>query len=234
MSNFLGDPEPVVRSTKTIISGNELIAREGLNLTKGMNFRDKGELLSVFLVLPSHDGEFKDEWHPDTLTYVYEGHDSTTVESGKVVDQLLMYESGKVTDNGKFYRAANEFKEGIRKGPLQIQVYEKLDPGIWFDKGIFKLIDAVRVIDNGRKVYKFHLMPSGAFATGNLNPTSGPESMIAAALKAEAWKRFFGHCEKCKEEKDLKFVVTGKSTVTSTKLMCAKHRGETIKKGLLG
>src|ERR1700683_4764924 len=100
-SNFLGDPESF-RHVSGIISAQELIAREGLDLRKGMNFRDGEPLLSVFLVLP-HDEVFKDEWHEDTQIYVYQGHDSTTVENGKAVDQLMMYESGRLTDNGKFY-----------------------------------------------------------------------------------------------------------------------------------
>ena len=232
-SNFLGDSSAQWRSP--IISAAELIAREGVNLTKGMNFRDRGELLSVFLVLPSHEGSYKDEWHSDTCIYEYEGHDSTTAESGKLADQLLMYESGKVTDNGKFYKAAHAFKDGIRKSPLQVQVYEKLETGVWFDKGIFNLIDAMPVKEDGRKVYKFHLMPLEAFETGKMKDAHAPERMVPAVVKAEVWKRDRGHCGMCKEEKDLRFVISAKrADPKSTKLLCAKHRGEKTKRGLLG
>ena len=155
ISNFLGDVE-FTRSPSSIISSNELTTREGIELKNGMNFRDGGEQISVFLVLPREDG-FHDAWQEDTQTYVYEGHDSTTVESGKAHDQLMMYESGRLTENGKFLKAVNMFKDGARKEPLPVQVYEKLDPGVWYDKGVFELVDAKHTTENGRKVFKFYL-----------------------------------------------------------------------------
>src|ERR1700744_1760211 len=136
MSNFLGDPTP--RSRSPIISSAEVISREGVELHKSMNFRDDEFMLSVFLVLPRERG-YADVWDDENQQLIFEGHDSTTVESGRSPDQLAMYESGKLTDNGKFLKAANAFKDGIRKEPLQIQVYEKIDAGVWFDKGIFDL-----------------------------------------------------------------------------------------------
>ncbi len=233
-SNFLGGTAPQI--TTAIISGNELIAREGVNLTKGMNFRDgRTGLAAVFLVLPSHDGEFRDEWNKETLIYVYEGHDSTTVESGKQTDQLMMYESGKITDNGKFYKAAHAFKDGLVKTPLQIHVYEKLDPGVWYSKGIFNLIDAMRVSENGRKVFKFHLMPAQAFETGELADERSVENMLPANVKAVVWERAGGRCESCKEDKDLRFVPPSdyETSVDEIRLLCRVHRGGKIKRGLL-
>lgn len=233
-SNFLGNAG--VRRISAIISGNELIAREGVNLTKGMNFRDERTgLASVFLVLPSHNGEFKDEWNGDTNIYIFEGHDSTTAEADKRSDQLMMYESGKVTDNGKFYKAAHAFKDGLVRMPMQIHVYEKLDPGVWFSKGIFNLIDAERVSEGGRKVFKFHLMPAEAFETGVLRDEDGVEAMIPAAIKFAVWERAGGRCESCNEDRDLRFVPPSdyEISVDSIKLLCAAHRGSKIKRGLL-
>ena len=133
VSNFLGDVGAGAAASlapSSIISTGELIAREKVEIKNGMTFRDRGDQLSVFLVLP-REGAFKDEWDDEKGVYVYEGHDSTTLESGKARDQLMMYESGKLSENGKFLKAAREYQDGVRKEPLSVQVYEKLDVGVW-------------------------------------------------------------------------------------------------------
>ena len=215
MSNFLGDVEQS-RGRSAIISAAELIAREGINPQKSMNFRD-GELLpSVFLVLERENG-FRDEWDAEKKIYVYEGHDSTTVEAGKLRDQVAMYESGKLSDNGRFFKAAQEFVSGDRKEPLAVQVYEKIDAGTWFDKGVFELVDAAHIEEDARKVYKFYLRP-----TGLLDSADEAERTIAAATKAAAWAREQGRCEECGSEQDLYFVDGGE-----VRLLCAAHGGRT-------
>lgn len=227
ISNFLGDVGSP-HAASAIISASELIAREGVNLQKGMNFRDTGPMLSVFLVLP-REGGYTDEWHEDTQTYVYEGHDSTTVESGKSVDQLTMYESGKLTDNGKFVKAANAFKDGVRKDPLQVQVYEKLDAGVWYDKGIFDLVDAKPVTEEGRKVFKFYL----TLADAELYAVDDPdrqERMLSAETKLAVWQRDKGRCAACETQGGLRFIsVSGEGM----QLRCELHGGRT-RGGLLG
>lgn len=231
MSNFLGDISVPQRSTN-ILSANELIEREGMKLEKSMNFRDKGELLSVFLVLPKEGGEYKDEWDAKTETYVFEGHDSTTVDTGgKSLDQLLMYGGDKLTSNGKFFKEANAFKDGVRSDALQVQIYEKLDPGVWFDKGIFDLVDAAGVKEDGRKVFKFHLKPADRERTDR-DDTHRAERMLPAAAKAQAWEKSRGCCAKCNLQSGLRFV--GGPAAADIKLLCAKDRGETSGWGLLG
>jgi hypothetical protein len=227
-SNFLGGAIQTPHSP--IISASELLAREGVNLSKGMNFRDSGNMLSVFLVLPTHNAEFSDEWHEDTLTYVYEGHDSTTVKNGREADQLLMYEDGRVTDNGKFYKAAHAFKDGLRKDPLQIQIYEKLDPGVWYDKGIFNLVDAVSIKKLGRKVYAFHLVPAEAFETGAMTNEDETECMLSATAKATLWKRGMGRCTVCGQQSLLNFY----RAKQHYELRCETHGSGALGKGLLG
>jgi hypothetical protein len=227
MSNFLGEVSVPQRVT-SILSASELIEREGVKLEKSMNFRDKGPLLSVFLVLPKDGGEFHDEWNAKKGVYTFEGHDSTTKETGgKSVDQLLMYGSDKLTMNGYFYKAANAFNDGVRKEPLQVQIYEKLDPGVWFDKGIFDLVEAVGVKEGGRKIYKFHLKPADRNRTDR---THQDERFLSAAAKTAAWEKSKGRCMKCKLQSGLRFVITGKKI----QLLCAKDRGEKSGWGLLG
>lgn len=217
-SNFLGDAdEPALGGWRGIISGNELVAREGVDQRKGMNYRKEPQL-SVFLVLPSHDGEYRDEWHENQQLYIYEGHESTTVEGGKAKDQLMMYESGRLSDNGKFYKAAHAYKDGIEKEPMQIQVYEKLDPGVWYDKGIFNLIDAKQVSEGGRKVFKFFLRPADASERANWDRYR-EERLLPVTTKVAAWTRSQGRCEECGSQTDLHF--TG--TAESAHLYCSAH-----------
>jgi hypothetical protein len=199
---------------------------------KGMNFRSDRDMLSVFLVLPSHEGEYKDEWNPATGIYTYEGHDSTTVEAGgKSKDQLLMYGAGKLSDNGKFYKVAIEFADGIRKDPLQVQVYEKIDLGVWFDKGFFNLVDARAVTREGRTVYKFDLQPSD-HDRADRDRALDYERMLSVSDKIEAWQRDYGRCALCGSEIGLRFVRNMDQDNSQTRLLCAPHRGEGG--GLLG
>lgn len=229
ISNFLGDVYVAKRAT-SILSANELMEREGIMLQKSMNFRDQGELPSVFLVLQKDDGEFRDEWNPKKHIYTFEGHDSTTKETqGKSNDQLLMYGGDKLTENGKFYKAANAFKDGVRTGPLQVQVYEKLDPGVWFDKGIFDLMDAAGVTENGRKIFKFYLRPADRTRTDK-DAALEEERYLDAQTKADAWEKAKGRCAKCAIQSGLRFVKEGKEI----QLLCAKDRGESTGWGLLG
>lgn len=225
MSNFLGDIGSV-STLSSILSAAELMTREGVDLRKGMNYRDDGLLLSVFLVLPTHDGEYRDRWNAETGIYEFEGHDSTTIDAGgKAPDQLMMYESGRVTDNGKFYKAAHAFKDGIRAEPLQIQIYEKLDAGVWYDKGIFNLVDARRVSEGGRMVFKFDVQPVGRAAEA-----IETERMLPITEKIAAWVRDKGRCAYCTEQSGLRFV----PAYGKLRVICATHRGEQASRGLLG
>ncbi len=227
VSNFLGDvgtPQQV----SSIISTSELITREGIEPQKGMNFRDAGTQLSVFLVLPRATG-FRDVWNEESGVYEYEGHDSTTVERGKSVDQLAMYESGSLTENGKFFKAAHAFKGGLRTEPLQVQIYEKLDPGVWYDKGIFNCIDAKHIREDGRKVFKFYFTLADAEFYSPGDPDVA-ERMISATVKSDAWTRGKGRCVLCEIQTGLHFVEVGGSGI---ELRCDTHSGR-AKKGLLG
>ena len=154
-----------------------------------MNFRDGGNQLSVFLVLP-REGKYTDTWDETAMRYGYEGHDSVAEgAAGRTDDQLLMYASGKPTENGKFYKAANAYKDGMRAEPLQIQIYEKLDPGVYFDKGIFNLNDATygKIEGDSRKVARFYLTPADA-ALAPEERVAWAERMLPASIKAMIWQ----------------------------------------------
>ena len=213
-----------------IISASELSAREGMNLQKGMNYRDSGESLSVLLVL-EREGIFTDLFDTTRGMYEYEGHDSVAEGAeGRRDDQLLMYASGKPTDNGKFYKAANAFKEGLRPEPLQVQIYEKLDPGVWFDKGIFNLIDATyrREERDGisRKVARFYLVPADAMLPVTERMLWN-ERMLPASVKTLVWARDRGRCSVCDEQSGLHFAAPRRGhtleEVGAVALFCSTH-----------
>ncbi len=226
VSNFLGDVG-VQSGRSAIISMSELMTREGIEPQRGMNFRDEKDRLSVFLVLSRENG-FKDAWDEKAGVYSYEGHDSTT-ENGKEADQLMMYESGLLTENGKFFKVAHAFKDGMRKEPLQVQVYEKLDSGVWYDKGIFNLVDAKHSPEGGRKVFTFYLTLADAeFYTAD--DVDRVERMLPASTKADVWRKCGGRCRECDIEQGLHFVeVSG----AGLQLRCKTH-GAGRGGGLLG
>ena len=221
LMGMLSDDSASERSL--IISMSEVIAREGIELARGMNFRDSGGPLSVLLSLP-RDGEYTDTWDAARGLFIYEGHDSIAEGArGREDDQLLMYASGKPTENGKFYKAAHAYKDGQKDGmrelPLQVQVYEKLDPGVFFDKGIFNLADATFASDGRRKVVKLYLSPADA-----ADPeASWSERMIDLAMKAEVWKQTGGRCATCAREEGLHFMLGAREVA----LLCTLHKSRT-------
>ena len=214
--NLISDAAHQERSL--IISMSELFVREGAEFKNSLNFRDKPGLLSVVLILP-REGEHTDKWDSERTLLICEGHDSLAEGAqGREDDQLLMYASGKPTENGKFYKAAQAYKDGLRDSALQVQVYEKLDPGVLFDKGIFNLVDAAygKSQAGTRKVAQFYLSPADA----DDHDASWDERMIPASLKAAAWTAAGGRCTVCKSETGLHFKQDSKGR---TSLICALH-----------
>jgi hypothetical protein len=91
---------------------------------------------------------------------IYEGHDvhRKTGLDPKALDQPMTTPLGGLTENGKFYRAAKDAAAGRRK-PERVKVYEKIQRGVWSDKGFFDLVDAEIVERKGRRVLDFFLRP---------------------------------------------------------------------------
>ena len=144
----------------TDISYSQLVHEENANLQRGMNF-GIGRKYSVFLMSLRKNAPYADAIDETTGPLIYEGHDQPRTPGEpdpKTVDQPLQTPKGSWTENGKFFRAAVDFKTGIRKKPELIKVYEKIADGIWCYKGFFELLDAELVFAGGRKVFKFHLL----------------------------------------------------------------------------
>lgn len=214
-----------------VISYIELVNAEKTNLQKGMNF-GVGDGYAVFLMSIRKGAPYADAIDPNTGDLLYEGHDEPRTKScpnPKKVDQPLKTATGRLTENGKFFGAAMDFKSGIRKNPLLIKVYEKIAKGIWCYKGFFELTDAETVPSGRRKVCKFHLKPVQKTFLGGTKELPHTR-MIPTSVKVEVWKRDKGRCVTCGAtenlhyDHDIPFSKGGSSlTAANVKLLCLKH-----------
>ena len=125
-----------------IISYIDMCQKEGTSLQRGMNFRLRSHH-SIILMSLRDNAPYHDRVEDDGAVLIYEGHDASKkyAPEPKAVDQPEFLPSGKLTENGKFHRVAQEYKQG-KKGPDIVRVYEKIKDGIWSDNGLFHLIDS--------------------------------------------------------------------------------------------
>src|SRR5262245_58644245 len=178
--------------TENILSHNEMCRREGASLQRGMNFGLGGNH-SVILMSIRPGAPYRDRLGEDGTVLVYEGHDhpkDTTCPNPKMVDQPGQLPSGKLTQNGRFHQAAQEFRAG-RRSPERVRVYEKIKSGICSYNGIFHLIDSWQERDSHRIVFKFRLV-----AVEDDEDLAQPvhidverRRIIPTAVKLEVWKR---------------------------------------------
>ena len=226
MISFLLNPKFEVDD---IISYTELTAAEKMNLQKGMNYNVNPEY-SVFLMSVRKGAPYKDKIDKKTNTLIYEGHDVPTniSERPKEVDQKLNTPKGSLTENGKFYTAAQSYKLILIKHPHRIKVYEKIENGVWCYKGFYNLIDAKIKSDGKRNVFKFYLQPV------EVKPMKKEEiipfnRIIPTEVKVEVWSRDKGQCVKCGSNEnlhydhDLPYSKGGTSlTAKNVRILCMK------------
>jgi hypothetical protein len=216
-----------------IISYMEMCQREGASLQRGMNYQLNPNH-SVILMSVQKNAPYEDQVIDDGTTIIYEGHDvpkSVKHPNPKTVDQLERLPSGKLTENGKFYWAAIDFKSDKRV-PERIRVYEKIKQGIWSYNGVFHLVDSWKEVKNSRKVFKFKLvvveeseMPLGKELSNVVN-----RRIIPTKVKLEVWKRDGGKCVKCGSKENLHFdhIIPwskggSSTTAENIQLLCGKH-----------
>jgi hypothetical protein len=217
-----------------IISYAQLVGAEGANLQRGMNY-GIGKTYSVFLMSLRKNAPYADAIDNATATLIYEGHDQPRflgAPDPKTLDQPFQTPKGAWTENGKFFRAAIDFKSGLRQRPELIKVYEKISAGIWCYKGFFELVDAAFVPSGDRKVFKFHLKPVLKKVLGRIEELSHTR-LIPTHVKLNVWRRDHGRCVICGSEEnlhydhDIPFSKGGSSlTVENVRLLCAKHNLE--------
>ena len=140
MKSFLPNPK---FKNDDIISYTELTAAEEINLQKGMNFNVKPEY-SILLMSVRKGAPYEDKIEKKTNTLIYEGHDlpKNLNDTPKEINQPLTTPKGTLTENGKFFTAAQAYKLNLISNPHRVKVYEKITNGIWCYKGFYNLIDS--------------------------------------------------------------------------------------------
>ena len=215
--------------TDDIISYAELVAVEHVNVQKGMNFQIKPGY-SIFLMSVRKNAPYKDKWDKRTGTLIYEGHDvpKNVSKKPKEINQPLTTPKGTLTENGKFFTAAQAYKMGLVDHSHKIKVYEKMKDGIWCYKGFFNLID-VKIVMTNRQVFKFFLKPVEYISKHKVIPIQHTR-LIPTSVKIEVWARDKGRCVKCGStenlhfDHDIPFSKGGASlTAKNVRILCMKH-----------
>jgi hypothetical protein len=216
-----------------IIPYLEMCQREGVNLQQGMNYR-LGGTYSVILMSVRPNAPYRDAVVDDGATLIYEGHDVPRLDESidpKCVDQPEFTSRGQLTQNGKFHKAAQDFRKRLRP-PETGRVYEKIRPGIWSYNGVFNLVDSWFNNDGRRKVFKFKLQATeGETSPSGLSQGDPePRRVIPTQVKLEVWKRDRGKCVVCGATDELTFdhIIPYSKGGTSLsaeniQLLCARH-----------
>lgn len=218
-----------------VISYLDMCKEESVNLQKGMNFHLKGGP-SVILMSVQPGAPYADRIEEDGRILIYEGHDvprRRKTPDPKTIDQQAYNPGGSLTENGKFYKAAQKYK---RKEEAElVKVYEKIRSGIWVYNGIFRLIDAWKKTSNTRKVfkYKLELLDESSKISEPASRQIEHNRLIPSSVKREVWKRDKGKCVICQSKDNLHFdhVIPyskgGSSLVAKNiQILCARHNLE--------
>jgi hypothetical protein len=218
-----------------IISHTEMCLEEGVSLQRGMNFHLKGGS-SVILMSLRKGAPYADRVEENGEILIYEGHDlpRDLAEIPKSVDQPLHTPKGTLTQNGKFFEAAEKFKKGLQDAEL-VKVYEKIKDGIWVYNGIFELVDAWIQKSENRNVFKFKLHVTDKTIDQKEKRAEELKDLdhnrvIPTAIKLEVWKRDKGRCRQCGSTDNLHFdhilaYSKGGTSLTAEniQLLCARH-----------
>ena len=220
-----------------IIRYVDMTIAEGLSLQRGMNFSIHGRDYGIILMSVRKNAPYADRFEDNGTTIIYEGHDvqQNYIDNNsnpKKIDQPMNFPNGKLTENGKFYHTAIQYKEG--KPAKIIKVYEKIKDGIWVYNGFFILADAWIEESGTRNVFKFRLemQDEDIDLSTSIYPSNlelEHNRLIPTCVKVAVWKRDKGQCVKCGAKVNLHydhiipFSKGGSSTTAANiQLMCAR------------
>ena len=214
----------------------DMSMEEGFSIQRGMNFNVSNKEYGIILMSVRSNAPYADRFEDNGTTIIYEGHDVQANycpkgKEPKEVDQPMKLPAGTLTENGKFYQSALNYKStGIAK---TIKVYEKIKDGIWVYNGYFRLIDAWIEKAGVRNVFKFKLEMIDEEIDAKVadEPTVlelEHNRLIPTQVKVEVWKRDKGRCVKCGSNINLHydhiipFSKCGASTIAANiQLLCA-------------
>ena len=212
--------------------------QEGVEtIQRGMNFKMQPSY-SVVLMSVRRGSPYNDYISKDGREVVYESHDVTrnVAPIPKTVAQPMHNPSGGLTQNGKFYEAAINVKNGGK--PHVVRIYQKMTKGVWVDNLFFNLMDASLVHDGNRKVFRFNLNAINEFPEGAKKKEyedSGKSDLehtrvIPSHIIQDVWKRDKGKCVLCGSSDNLHYdhylpFSEGGSSITSDniRILCARH-----------
>lgn len=196
-----------------------------------MNFR-LSPSHSVVLMSVRKNAPYNDHVEEEGRVLIYEGHDESRTADcpvPKIVDQPRVTAYGKLTQNGKFFEAAESYKTGVQT-PELVRVYEKIHQGIWVYAGTFRLADAWQESDGTRQVFRFRLEVTDDPDSPPTRQDAEPNRVIPTDVKLAVWKRDQGKCVMCGSSDELHFdhVIPfskggSSNTAANVQLLCARH-----------
>jgi|GEM_PF-3913514 hypothetical protein len=147
------------RPAPDVISYKEMCLREGVKvLERGLNFR-LNPTHSVLLLSSRPYASYENRISQDGSVIECEGHDirkNMLQLDPKAFDQQRTLKSGKLTQNGLFAEAAEQYAAGKRDAE-PVHIYEKLAWGLWRSRGTYGLVKSCYVRSGTRMVFRFRL-----------------------------------------------------------------------------
>ncbi|MCH8988106.1 MAG: HNH endonuclease [Chloroflexi bacterium] len=215
----------------------EMCGRQGMALQRGMYFKNAPSH-GVILMSRRRNAPYADEMSEDESILIYEGHDvrrNSETPDPKVIDQPFFETNDKPSQNGLFAGAVKNFK-GNGADAAIFRTYEKMRPGVWTDRGLYRLVDFSYQQDGPRKVFKFWMESAG------FDSTSAQESseinmvvsrQIPSWVKQLVYKRDKGKCVICDAvdqlhfDHEFPFSKGGTSVLPeNVRILCARHNLE--------
>lgn len=181
------------------------------SMQRGMNYRMNPEY-SVILMSQRNNAPYQDNFDNELGYITYEGHDipvsNGLAKNPKLTNQERYLPSGKLAQNGKFAKAVDDYRLGLRE-PEKVKVYEKVMDGVWSMKGIFKLVDYIYKTDGNRLAFFFRLKIISDYNNKRVSPGDdinlSHTRLIPSYVKKEVWKRDHGRCVICGSTTNLHF-----------------------------
>jgi hypothetical protein len=186
-----------------ILSHSEMCAIENRMLQAGMHYRPNRSY-SIILMSQRPGAPYPDRLSNDGKTLYYIGHDFYGHPDRARIDQPLSTAKGTLTENGRFFHAAQRKRTSIM--PELVRVYEKVREGVWVYNGVFELADARFEHDGFRNVCVFELRQTNLEVESDVpRESKSPGRLIPSEVKRIVWKRDHGRCVECGSTENLHF-----------------------------